>query len=92
MDNLQFQIGYGFLRYLGFLVAITMYQAGMAFVAVKKGDRSSQTQTLATVNPFVHMEFFGTVVLPLLTIIVKLFVLFIENKEPTRLCNNPFDK
>ncbi len=67
-DNIQFRIALGLLRYLGFLIAITMYQAGIAIMAQKKGDKSIDTKNRASLNPFPHMEIMGTVLLPILTI------------------------
>lgn len=70
MDSgIEFKITQGLLRYLGFLIAITMYQAGIAIMARKKGDNSFETQKRATLNPFPHMEMIGTVLFPLITII-----------------------
>ena len=56
------------LKYLGFLIAITMYQAATAIMAKRRGDKSSETIAMATMNPFIHMEPIGTVILPLITI------------------------
>lgn len=70
MDSgIEFKIAQGMLRYLGFLIAITMYQAGIAIMARKKGDNSYETQGRATLNPFPHIEIIGTVLFPLITII-----------------------
>jgi len=59
----------GIVYYLGFLIAITFYQAALAHLARAKGDASYVTQTRASLVPFVHMELLGTVIFPILTII-----------------------
>ncbi len=66
----------GIVYYLGFLVAITFYQATLAHIARYKGDTSYITQTRASFVPFVHMELMGTVIFPLLTIIAGSPVVF----------------
>jgi Zn-dependent protease len=67
-DNIQFKIAEGLLRYLGFLIAITMYQAGIAIMAQKRGDKSFATQQRATLNPLPHIDPMGTVLFPIITI------------------------
>lgn len=52
------------LTYCGFLVAITMREAAHAITARALGDRSSETQSRATINPIPHVDLLGTVILP----------------------------
>ena len=66
----------GLITYLGFLISITFYQAIVANIARKKGDNSTLTQVMSSFTPFVHMEIFGTVIFPLLTIITGSPVVF----------------
>ena len=66
----------GLIYYLGFLIAITFYQATLAYIARAKGDISYVTQTRASFVPFVHMEPLGTVIFPILTIIAGSPVVF----------------
>lgn len=68
-NDFGFKIGIGIIRYLGFLVAITMHQAGIALMAHKKGDKSHSTMERATLNPLPHIEIIGTVILPIITIL-----------------------
>ena len=75
-SNIEFLIAVGLLKYLGFLIAITMYQAGIAIMARKKGDNSIQTNYLATFNPLPHIELVGTVIFPIITILVNSPVVF----------------
>jgi Zn-dependent protease len=71
MDNIQFRIAQGLLRYLGFLIAITMYQAGSAIMAQKKGDSSLATQERATLSPIPHIDPMGTILFPFITIMMN---------------------
>lgn len=66
----------GLVFYLGFLIAITFYQATLAYVAKYRGDVSYITTQRASFVPFVHMELLGTFVFPLLTIIAGSPVVF----------------
>ena len=52
------------LTYCGFLVAITMREAAYAITSRKLGDRSSETESRATVNPIPHIDLLGTIILP----------------------------
>lgn len=70
-DHIEFKIAMGLLRYLGFLVAVTMYQAGIAIMAQRRGDRSTATQERATLNPLPHIDMMGTVIFPLITIMLN---------------------
>ena len=75
-SNPEFSIAIALLKYLGFLIAITMYQAGIAIMAKKRGDDSPQTRELATLNPLPHIEIVGTVIFPFLTILMGSPVVF----------------
>lgn len=68
-SNPEFSIAIALLKYLGFLIAITMYQAGIAIMARRKGDNSFQTNQLATFNPIPHIELVGTIIFPFITIL-----------------------
>lgn len=66
----------GLVYYFGFLVAITFYQATLAYIAKYRGDVSYITAQRASFVPFVHMELLGTFIFPLLTIIAGSPVVF----------------
>ena len=68
---MEFKIAEALLRYLGFLIAITMYQAGIAIMAQKRGDKSFATQQRATLNPLPHIDPMGTVLFPIITIMAN---------------------
>lgn len=65
----NFDVGMALVTYFGFLVALTMREAAGASMAKALGDKSSDTQTRATVNPLPHIDPFGTVLFPLLMLI-----------------------
>ncbi|MBX9839142.1 site-2 protease family protein [Silvanigrella sp.] len=70
-SNPEFSIAIALLKYLGFLIAITMYQAGIAIMAKRKGDNSFQTTQLATFNPIPHIEIVGTIIFPFISILAN---------------------
>jgi Zn-dependent protease len=70
-SNPEFSIAIALLKYLGFLIAITMYQAGIAIMAKRKGDNSFQTTQLATFNPIPHIEIVGTILFPFISILAN---------------------
>lgn len=64
----------GFLQLLPIIViplllAITLHEAAHAWVAYKLGDNTAKLLGRVSFNPFVHIDPFGTVVLPLLLMI-----------------------
>ena len=86
------RIAGGLVYYLGFLIAITFYQACLALIAKYRGDVSHTTAERATFVPFVHMELLGTVIFPLLTIVAGSPVVFAWPKPfniNTRYFKNP---
>ena len=52
--------------YLCFVIAIAVHEAAHAWAAWKCGDDTSRLMGRITLNPIMHMELVGTVVLPLL--------------------------
>ena len=75
-SSIQFKIAMGLLRYLGFLIAITMYQAGVAIMAQKRGDQSYLTKERATLNPYAHIDILGTILFPIITIMSNFPIVF----------------
>lgn len=72
----KFSLPIALLKYLGFLIAITMSQAAIAIVARKKGDVSAQTMQMATLNPLPHIEILGTVIFPFFAILMNSPIVF----------------
>jgi Zn-dependent protease len=58
----------GLILYLGLLVLLTFHEFGHAWMAWKCGDDTAHSQGRVSLNPLVHMDLIGTVVLPLLMI------------------------
>jgi Zn-dependent protease len=55
---------------LGLLVLLTFHEFGHAWMAWKCGDDTARSQGRVSLNPLVHIDPFGTVVLPLLLILM----------------------
>jgi len=62
----------GLLTYLFFIPLLTFHEWAHAWVAWKCGDDTAYSQGRVTLNPIMHMELIGTVVLPLLGIMLSL--------------------
>ncbi len=56
--------------YLLLLIAITMHEFGHAYAAYKLGDNLPKFQGRVTLNPIAHMDLLGTIILPLLMLII----------------------
>ena len=54
------------VMYLCFIPLLTFHEFGHAWMAWKCGDDTARRQGRVSLNPIVHMEWIGTVVLPLL--------------------------
>ena len=54
--------------YLGLLVLLTFHEFGHAWMAWKCGDDTAKLQGRVSLNPVVHIDAIGTVVLPLLMV------------------------
>jgi Zn-dependent protease len=58
----------GLILYLGLLVLLTFHEFGHAWMAWKFGDDTAHSEGRVSLNPLVHIDPLGTVVLPLLMI------------------------
>ena len=58
----------GLILYLGLLVLLTFHEFGHAWMAWKCGDDTARSQGRVSLNPLVHIDPIGTVILPLLLI------------------------
>ncbi len=58
----------GMILFLGLLVLLTFHEFGHAWMAWRLGDNTSFSQGRVSLNPLVHIDPIGTVVLPLLLI------------------------
>jgi Zn-dependent protease len=62
------QIADGLLFYIGLVVLLTFHEFAHAWVAWKCGDDTARLQGRLSINPFVHIDPIGTVLLPLFMI------------------------
>ena len=58
----------GLISYLGLIALLTFHEFGHAWVALKCGDDTARLQGRCSLNPIVHIDPIGTVILPLLMI------------------------
>jgi Zn-dependent protease len=60
----------GLITYLGLVVLLTFHEFGHAWTAWKCGDDTARLQGRVSLNPLVHIDPIGTVLLPLLMLLV----------------------
>jgi len=58
--------------YLGLIVLLTFHEFGHAWVALKCGDDTAKLQGRCSLNPIVHIDPIGTVLLPLAMIFLSM--------------------
>jgi len=58
----------GLITYLGLVILLTFHEFGHAWVALKCGDDTARLQGRVSLNPLVHIDPIGTVLLPLFMI------------------------
>ena len=58
----------GLISYLGLIVLLTFHEFGHAWTASKCGDDTARLQGRCSLNPIVHIDPIGTVLLPLMMI------------------------
>ena len=58
---------------LPLLFAITLHEAAHGWVASKLGDKTAKMLGRVTLNPMKHIDWFGTVILPLLMLVLSQF-------------------
>ncbi len=57
------------LRFIPFLFALCFHEYAHGLVAKLRGDNTAELEGRLTMNPIAHMDFFGTFLLPILSII-----------------------
>lgn len=60
----------GLIMYLGLLVLLTFHEFGHAWMAMRCGDDTARQQGRVSLNPLVHIDLIGTVILPLLMVLI----------------------
>ncbi len=71
---------------LPLLFAVTLHEAAHAWVADKKGDSTARMLGRITLNPWVHTDLFGTIIIPLLLFATTGFIFGYAKPVPV----NPF--
>ena len=61
----------GLIFFLGLIILLTFHEYGHAWMAMKCGDDTAKLQGRCSLNPLVHIDPIGTVVLPLLMIFLS---------------------
>jgi Zn-dependent protease len=62
----------GLIQYLGLVVLLTFHEFGHAWMASKCGDDTARLQGRVSLNPLVHIDPIGTVIMPLLIIFLSM--------------------
>jgi Zn-dependent protease len=62
----------GLLFYIGLIVLLTFHEFGHAWMAWKCGDDTARLQGRVSLNPLVHIDLVGTVILPLMMIFLSM--------------------
>jgi Zn-dependent protease len=60
----------GLINYVFLIIIITFHEFGHAWAAWRCGDDTARLQGRVTLNPIAHMDLIGTVVLPLLAVVL----------------------
>ena len=61
----------GLISYIGLVILLTFHEFGHAWVAMKCGDDTARLQGRVSLNPIVHIDPIGTVLLPLIMLFVS---------------------
>jgi Zn-dependent protease len=61
----------GLIDYVFLVIIITFHEFGHAWAAWRCGDDTARLQGRITLNPVAHMDLIGTVVLPLLAVVLR---------------------
>ncbi len=64
------------LIYLPFLFALCFHEFAHGYVAKLKGDNTAEMMGRLSLNPMVHVDWLGTVILPILSIVTNLNIFF----------------
>jgi len=62
----------GALLWIGLVILLTFHEFGHAWMAMKCGDDTAKGQGRVSLNPLVHMDLVGTVILPLAMIFLSM--------------------
>lgn len=76
MDTFLFILKNAFLIGFPVILAITLHESAHGFVALQCGDKTAYERGRISLNPFKHIDLFGTILLPTFLIIVHAPFLF----------------
>jgi Zn-dependent protease len=62
----------GLIMYLGLVILLTFHEFGHAWMAWKCGDETARSQGRVSLNPLVHIDPIGTVLIPLAAIFLSM--------------------
>lgn len=57
--------------FVPFLFALCFHEFAHGWMARRKGDRTAEIMGRLTLNPFAHLDWFGTVILPIMAIVFQ---------------------
>lgn len=61
----------GVLRWLGLVILFTFHEFGHAWMAMKCGDNTARDEGRVSLNPLVHLDLIGSVILPAVAFLVS---------------------
>src|SRR6185295_13910504 len=61
----------GLIFYIGLVVLLTFHEYGHAWMALKCGDDTAKLEGRCSLNPLVHIDPIGTVLMPLMMIFLS---------------------
>jgi Zn-dependent protease len=67
----DFDFGNAILFYVVFLFSTVLHELGHASMAYKWGDTTAADEGRLTLNPLAHIDMFGTVILPILMLVLS---------------------
>ncbi|MFZ1073261.1 MAG: site-2 protease family protein [Verrucomicrobiia bacterium] len=79
----------GLITYIGLVILLTFHEFGHAWVAMKCGDDTAQLQGRVSLNPLVHIDPIGTVLLPLIMLFTPMGRFLIGWAKPVPV--NPYN-
>jgi Zn-dependent protease len=65
-----------FVYIVVFIFSVIIHEVSHGYIAHLRGDATAKNLGRITLNPFVHLEFFGSIVLPSMLLLIKAPILF----------------
>src|ERR1039457_7530900 len=80
----------GLLTYLGLIILLTFHEFGHAWMGMKCGDDTAHSQGRVSLNPLVHIDPIGTVIVPLLMVFLAPGGFFAGGAKPVPVNSDNF--